>query len=227
MKGFTFWENYYTVISDPDNGLSDDEKGQLYKALIEYIFDGRKPELKGVTRAIFSALLPSLDLSKTRSKSKRRKIKTKTNANQNEIKTETKSQFDFLEEKAPPKKEKVTQKENNTQEKEEINLSPPIIPQWQKIFFEENSDIVFDNYDGSALAGLTEEDWKTITEQFRKSEWLRRNVKTTSMLFRLSARIVAGQYAPFEKTQTEQDELSEDERRKNAEWFAKTFGEGG
>ena len=95
-------------------------------------------------------------------------------------------------------------------------------------FFKEFPGVVFDNYDASVFAELTEEDWETMVEQFRKSEWLRKNVKTMSMLSRMSARIIAGTYAPFEKVETEQDEaLSEDERRENEKWFDETFGKAG
>ena len=243
VKGFTFWENYYTTISDPENGLSEEEKGQLYKALIEYIFAGTKPEFKGITRAIFSALLPSLDLSKTRSKSRQNGKKTETNENQiqnkkqskrnqNSKKTKTnENQTEDIDLYINKKEESIILTDNTKREdikgdsqggsysesKEELN--------GQGRFFKEFPSVVFDNYDASVLAELTEEDWETIAEQFRKSDWLKKNVKTLSMLCRLSARIVAGQYAPFEKVQTEQGEdLSEDERRENAKWFEKTFG---
>lgn len=232
-KGFTFWENYYITISDPDNGLSDDERGQLYKAIVEFIFDGRKPTFKGTLRAIFSALLPSLEKSKTRSISgSRRGSKTQTKDEQTETETEAKS--DFATPYIKKKKESIILTDNTKREdikgdsqrgidsesEEELNA--------QGRFFKEFPSVVFDNYDASVLAELTEADWETIAEQFRKSDWLKKNVKTMSMLCRLSARIVAGAYAPFEKVQTEQDEdLSEDERRENAKWFEETFGKAG
>lgn len=246
VKGFTFWENYYTTISDPENGLSEDEKGQLYKALIEYIFDGRKPEFKGITRAIFSALLPSLDLSKTRSQSRQNGKKIETSENQNPIKQkskrnqngkkiETNENQTVVSDLYKNKKEESIILTDNTkredikgdsqggsdsESEEELNA--------QGRFFKEFPSVIFDNYDASVLADLTEEDWETIAEQFRASEWLRTNVKTMSRLCRWSAGIIAGQYAPFEKVQTEPDEdLSEVERRENAEWFEETFGKAG
>lgn len=255
VKGFTFWENYYITISDPDNGLSDDERGQLYKAIVEFIFDGRKPTFKGTLRAIFSALLPSLEKSKTRSISgSRRGIKNTTNYEQTESKptakrkqnasktqakdeqteTETETKSDFATPYIKKKKESIILTDNTKREdikgdsqrgidsesEEELNA--------QGRFFKEFPGVVFDNYDASILAELTEEDWETIAAQFRASEWLQKNVKTMSMLCRMASRIIAGQYAPFEKMQTEQDEnLSEDERRENAEWYDKTFGKAG
>lgn len=243
VKGFTFWENYYTTISDPENGLSEEEKGQLYKALIEYIFDGRKPEFKGVTRAIFSALLPSLDLSKVRSQSRQNGKKTETNENQNQIKPKSKRNQNAIKTETNEnqtedcdlyrnkKEESIILTDNTKREdikgdsqggiscesQDELNA--------QGQFFKEFPNIAFDNYDPSVLSALTDEDWETITAQFRKSEWLQKNVKTMSMLCSLSDRIIAGRYAPFEKVQTEQGEdLSEVERSENAKWFEEHFG---
>ena len=224
VKGFTFWENYYTTISDPENGLSEDEKGQLYKALIEYIFDGRKPEFKGITRAIFSALLPSLDLSKTRSQSRQNGKKIETNEKQtvvSDLYKNKKEESIILTDNT--KREDIkgdSQGGSDSESEEELNA--------QGRFYKDFPGVIFDNYDASVLADLTEEDWETIAEQFRASEWLQKNVKTMSRLCRWSAGIIAGQYAPFEKVQTEPDEdLSEVERRENAEWFEETFGKAG
>ena len=233
VKGFTFWENYYTTISDPDNELSDEEKGQLYKAIIEYIFDGRKPEFKGVTRAIFSALLPSLDLSKTRSQSRQSGKKTETNENQNQNKRKSKRN----------QNEKKTETNENQSDDCDLYINNKSIiltdntkgedikgdykgeEKARESFFKSHPNIVIDNYDPSVLLELTDEDWETIALQFEKSEWLRKNVKTMSMLCRLSSKILAGVYAPFEKVQSEQDDdLTEEERRENEEWFEKNFG---
>lgn len=239
VKGFTFWENYYITISDSENGLSEDEKGQLYKALIEYVFDGRKPEFKGITRAIFSALLPSLELSKTRSKSRQNGNKTETNENQNQIKLKSKrnqktiktetneNQNEFRDLYRNKKEESIiltdnTKRENIKGDSQRGELNA------QGRFFQEFPNVILDNYDPSVLADLTDEDWEKITEQYRNSEWLQKNVKTMSRLCRLSAGILAGEYAPFEKVQSDQgEELPEKERQANADWFDKTFGKNG
>lgn len=232
VKGFTFWENYYTTISDPDNELSDEEKGQLYKAIIEYIFDGRKPEFKGVTRAIFSALLPSLDLSKTRSQSRQSGKKTETTENQNQNKRKSKRNQN-------EKKTETTENQSdacdlyikdksiilldNTKE-EDIKGVYKGDESARENFFKSHPNIVIDNYDSSILSELTEEDWGIIASQFDKSEWLRKNVKTLSMLCRLSNKILAGVYAPFESVSEQDEVLTEEERRENEEWFEKNFG---
>lgn len=237
VKGFTFSESYYTTISDPENGLSEDQKAQLYKAMIEYIFVGKIPSFRGVLKIVFTALLPSLEKSKVRSKAKRNKIKfetnknqteikTKTNENQNEDKTGTKNNFDFQkEEKEIPLKE--SSKENISSEKEEIlSLSTPYNPPAQEMFLREYP-LVIDNYNPSVLSSLTDEDWKKITEQFQASAWLRKNVTTLSRLCSMATNIVAGSHAPFEKVCAQDEEsLSGEERRKNAEWFDKMFRQG-
>lgn len=227
MTGFTFLESYYTTISDGENGLSEDEKARLYKAIIEYVFADVMPEFKGILRVVFSVLLPSLDKSKTRSKAKQNKIKSKTKSNQKEMKIKTKESFDFQREKEPPQeKERSKEKDILLYPPQEKEKNKSLSIKGQAAFFEEFPQIVMDNYDSSVLAELSDDDWETIAEQFRKSDWLKKNVKTLSTLCRLSARIIAGQYAPFEKEQSEQEELSEDERRENAAWYEKTFGNG-
>lgn len=115
---------------------------------------------------------------------------------------------------------------NKTIDNKEDNSLPPIIPRnAQERFFTE-FQIVVDNYDVGIMSGWTEADWANLAEQFRKSEWLRKNVKTTSMLCRLSTRILAGAYAPFEKVQAGRgSELLEEERRENADWFDRNFGD--
>lgn len=240
MKGFTFSENYYNTVSDPDNGLSEEQKAVLYKAIIEHVFSGSVPELKGVSKALFNALLPSLDKSKMRSKAGQKIIKTQSNeeqnknkneskSNQNQIKAETKINFDFEREREFPQneKERSKEKENISPQEKEKNIS--LSTGAQASFFRENPSIVIDNYDPSVLSRLTEENWNSLIEQFKGSEWLRKNVKTMSTLCRMVDRILAGAYAPFEKVgNTDQGEnFEENERKRNAEWFDATFGKHG
>ena len=89
VNSFTFSEAYYRAIGDSENGLSDEQKARLYKAIIDYIFANEYPQFKGVMKLVFTAILPSLELSKKRSKAKQNKNKTKSNENQNENKSKS------------------------------------------------------------------------------------------------------------------------------------------
>lgn len=34
VNGFTFFKNYYDAINDPENGLTEEEQGKLYNAIL-------------------------------------------------------------------------------------------------------------------------------------------------------------------------------------------------
>ena len=158
VKGFTFSDDYFRAIDDSENGLSEDQKASMYKAIIDYMFTGKIPQFNCVMRIIFNTIFPSLELSKTRSKSKLNKIKlksnenqiknkTKSNQNQTKIKSKTnknqnkiksKSNFaDFLEEekeKAPPlEKERSKEKEYNPPEREKEEECPFVLNKQREI----------------------------------------------------------------------------------------------
>lgn len=65
--------------------LSAKDKREYYTALIEYIYYGVEPNVKGAVAAIFTAIRPSIDLSKTRAEQGRKgAAKTNSAAKQNE-----------------------------------------------------------------------------------------------------------------------------------------------
>lgn len=63
VNGFTFFKNYYDAITDPDNGLTAEEQGELYNAIFAYMFEDVLPSLKGACRMAFNLIKPSLDKS--------------------------------------------------------------------------------------------------------------------------------------------------------------------
>lgn len=82
--------------------------------------------------------------------------------------------------------------------------------QAQARFFELYPSVIVDNYDAGRLNALTAEDWEKIIEQFKGSAWLREKVRTLSKLLKMSTRIIAGEFAPFQ-------EKEDEERRKRLE----------
>lgn len=105
MKGFTFFENFFESISDPSNGLTPEEEGAVYRAILYYVFHGEILPLNGAGRMAFNLIKPSLDISRTRAKARKKesetpnenqnRIKIESNENQSEIKSEN---LTFLEE---------------------------------------------------------------------------------------------------------------------------------
>lgn len=108
LNSFSFFANYLEVL-DP---LPDDVRLSLYDAIARYAIRGQEPELEPLAMAVFQALRPSIDKSRSHGKAgKTESNKIKTNQNEsNEIKT---NQI-LGKEKEEKRKEK----------KENINTSP-------------------------------------------------------------------------------------------------------
>lgn len=99
VKSFTIFEEYYELITLL---TEKKEKEQLSLAILEYMFENKKPTLNDRQMKIFINLKRPLDKSKNRSKSG-------TNKNQNENKKETKK-----EQKENKIETKKKQNENKT-----------------------------------------------------------------------------------------------------------------
>lgn len=134
MKGFTFFENFFDSISDNRNGLTPAQEGEVYRAILYYVFRGEELPLEGACRMAFNLIRPSLDISRVRSAARRsaekseapaeeetenketsnenqNEIKSESNENQSEIKSEN---LTFLEETETEilKRKKVSKKRN-------------------------------------------------------------------------------------------------------------------
>ena len=223
-KGFTFFENYYESISDPENGLTDEQRGLIYNAIITYVFTGRLLELKGVCRGFFNLIRPSLDISRSRSESGSKKAnteeteakveteeqqtenKSKSNEQQTENKRKTKDDFSPFYENEKNEQEREYEEriknEKNEQEREE-GAGGRENPTGeggrsfvQEQFFKEHPEIVVDNY-SAGLAG--EIDFSVLSAEIAKSEYLR-GTKSFSWLCRNYRKIVLGQYRDYAKS---------------------------
>lgn len=76
--------NIFDSYIDAGQQLAQREKEQYYTALIEFIAYDREPDLKGAALAVFTAIRPSLAISKLRANSGRKGglLSSKTQANQ-------------------------------------------------------------------------------------------------------------------------------------------------
>lgn len=142
MNGFTFFRNYYEVISDPDNGLTEEEQGRVYNAIFSRVFDGVEPDLKGACRFVYNTVIRCLEhdreieelhngqiealrveLSEERSKYAEygkkggRPRKNPLSENENPLKTPLKPPF--LQEKEGPLIEKEGEKERSKEKDQE------------------------------------------------------------------------------------------------------------
>ena len=216
-ESFILYDNYATQI----NLLNDEQAGVLFKAIFAHRTGEALPKMDGATAMAFSFISSSMQADAERYSetcAKRKEAITKRWEKEKESKS---IQMNTSEYKSIQKHsdidididiDKSQKKEENKKKKENA----------QAQFFKDFPSIVFDNYDRNVLAELTAEDWLFIIQQFKKSDWLRKNVKTVSMLCKLSTRILAGQYAPFEKA--DGDGVTDEERAENIRRFEAMFG---
>ena len=61
MRGFTFFFNYYTAISQ--SGISLEEQAKAYNAICAYVFFGEEPKCDGAGSLVVNLLKPSLNIS--------------------------------------------------------------------------------------------------------------------------------------------------------------------
>ncbi len=222
MNGFTFFENYYKSISDPDNGLTEEEQGRLYNAIFSYMFNGVEPELKGACRMAFQLIKPSLDLSKVRSESKKKgqkgveeegnfdsenqnEIKPESNPNQNEIKTEQneiKTEQNEIKPDSSPslrnKKEEIRKSNNITDGlsacTRETDDSDECVSDYLE-FMREHPNIVEDIKNPDLIATV---DFNLLSEKIAESSYLQTRC-SLSWLIGNYFKIKAGKYKDFDR----------------------------
>ena len=66
LKGFTFFKSYYECLQD----LDEKTQNEILKSILEYMFEDKKPKLKGIKKTIWTLIEPHLNTSKNRSNDK-------------------------------------------------------------------------------------------------------------------------------------------------------------
>ena len=123
LNGFTFYRSYYESIAaiKDDEDLTDEQKNKriavLSMGILEFVFEGKEPELKGMPLSVFCAIKPNLQTSVKRSDAGQ----TKSSKNQNDIKTQSKPEQDKGQVQG---KDKVQEGENTPPE-----ATPPTLAQ--------------------------------------------------------------------------------------------------
>ncbi len=86
VKSFAFYSEYYELITL----LNEEEQKELSLAILNYMFDDKKPNLNANQMKIFKNLKRPLDKSKSKAKAtsnrNQNEIKKESNENQNDIK---------------------------------------------------------------------------------------------------------------------------------------------
>jgi hypothetical protein len=63
IKGFTFYKSYYKSLKN----LKEKDKKDIINAMLEYVFEDKKPNFKGIKFTIWTLIEPNLNTSKNRS----------------------------------------------------------------------------------------------------------------------------------------------------------------
>lgn len=65
IKAFSFYKSYYEALKE----IPEKDKKDLIFAMINYVFENKKPKLKGLNKVIWTLIEPNLDKSKNKSNS--------------------------------------------------------------------------------------------------------------------------------------------------------------
>lgn len=63
IKKFSFFKSYYESLKD----LEKDDRNEIVNAILEYVFDDKKPKFRGIKKTIWTLIEPNLNTSKNRS----------------------------------------------------------------------------------------------------------------------------------------------------------------
>ena len=63
IKAFSFYKSYYEALKE----IPEKDKKDIIFAMINYVFEDKKPKLKGINKVIWALVEPNLDKSKNKS----------------------------------------------------------------------------------------------------------------------------------------------------------------
>ena len=63
IKAFSFYKSYYEALKE----IPEKDKKNIIFAMINYVFEDKKPKLKGINKVIWALIEPNLDKSKNKS----------------------------------------------------------------------------------------------------------------------------------------------------------------
>lgn len=126
-----FYRSFYEAICE----LPDTNKLEVYDAVFKYSLDFQEPELKGLSKTIFTLIKPQLDannkrymngkqpknkleISKTEAKQKQNESKVEANKNKNENKNDNHNENE--NEPLPPRENSITENGSSSEYKQSI-----------------------------------------------------------------------------------------------------------
>ena len=127
-KQFTWYRSYYDALKE----LPAEEFRDIVLAVCAYALDGEEPELSGVARAIFTLILPTLEVGRSKAENRRRAEQTVLSAEQTGNRPEqTKNKPEQTQNKRkqtdnkPEQTRKEKEKEREKESENDSYCSPP------------------------------------------------------------------------------------------------------
>jgi len=150
IKGFTFYRSYYESLKN----LKENDKKNIINAMLEYVFEDKKPNFRGIKKTIWTLIEPNLNTSKNRSNTSSGAPKGNKNACKEKQSKNNQITINDLYDKD---KDKDKDKEGDISI--EIPTSPtPVI---------EHAIFLFPNYDESDL----EKKAKKFFKHYKEKNW--------------------------------------------------------
>lgn len=220
MTGFSFLKSYYEAISDEENGLSEEEQGQLYNAIFSYAFTGVVPKLKGASKMVFLVVKGNIDREKQEKQFysengkkggrpkkppfSKEESQEKGGFSENKggfFETESQEKGGFLQKEIPlQEKERSKEKEYTLQEKDIPPYNPPTEDETDGTvegyleFMREHAYITEDLDNPSELYGI---DFALLSQKIAESSRYLQGKQSLKWLLRHYREIIGDSYKDF------------------------------
>ena len=104
IKGFTFFKSYYESLKN----LKEKDKKDIINAMLEYIFEDKNPNFRGIKLTIWTLIEPSLNSSKRHSNENSGAPFGNQNARKNKDKTDIDNNENSIDKKQSKNNQKTT-----------------------------------------------------------------------------------------------------------------------
>ena len=185
---------FYRSFAESLEVLNDKQYARVFRAITKFALNNEEPELTGVEKAIFSLVKPQLVANQKRYENGCRGGR-KPNENQNETEIKPNINQDITNSKPNDnvndnvnvnlkKEEEIEEKKTSTIKDIDVSLQN----------FLKDYEIELDSYNSVVY----QMDFEKLSEEFNKSAWLKKNIKSFKKVCELYHKIVGGYYRDYQ-----------------------------
>ena len=203
-KTFIFYRSFYDSIKD----LESKDFECVFRAICEYALNGNEIDLKGVPKAIFTLIKPSLDVSiknylnGSKPKAKFKPNESEIQANNKRNESETQANTEPIRNKDKDKYKEYKEKDSLTTIKKENESSTDFLSVFLSLY-EIKPDV-------SSLTVVRDLDFAKVLKAWGESKWLKEEIKSLRWVVNNYNKIINGEYK--DKAKGVKVEDKEDER---------------